>query len=312
MDLQERSAMALDWNDLKVLLAVIEHGSTRRAAAALGVEQTTCARRIAALEQQLGLKLFHREAAGYQATANAMALRDLAANAAAKVADFERMARAEARRSGGPVRITCEEFFARTVVAPAVQHFSQKMPDVVVEIDISREYRDLCGGEADLAIRPGREPQEPGLIRRKLGDDFWDVYCSHEYARQFGTPAGVADLRDHGLVCFEPLLEGTRAAGFGSNVRQVTNTVGGALAMIESGTGIGALPRIMALESSKLLRCFTIPEAVFGVWLLYPERVHDSPAVRALTPLIADRFKQYFHAGTASARQMMQVLPHED
>jgi DNA-binding transcriptional LysR family regulator len=64
-----------DWNDLRVFAAVLEHGSTARAAKALGVDQTTCARRIAALEAALGLELFTRDATGYQPTPAAEVLR---------------------------------------------------------------------------------------------------------------------------------------------------------------------------------------------------------------------------------------------
>ena len=58
-----------DWNDLRYLVAVAEQGSTLKAGRSLRVSQTTVARRLAALEEALGLTLFERRSAGYALTA---------------------------------------------------------------------------------------------------------------------------------------------------------------------------------------------------------------------------------------------------
>lgn len=66
--------MTLDWDNLRYFLAVMEHGSTKRAAVALRVDQTTCARRIGALEASIGLELFTRESGRYLPTKDALEL----------------------------------------------------------------------------------------------------------------------------------------------------------------------------------------------------------------------------------------------
>jgi len=84
-----------DWNDLRYFLAVVDHGSTLSAGRALKVSQTTVARRVAALEEALGLVLFDRRQAGYELTPAGALLVDLARAIPTAATPFEESAAAE-------------------------------------------------------------------------------------------------------------------------------------------------------------------------------------------------------------------------
>lgn len=282
--------MKLDWDDLRFFLAVIEHGSTKRAATALRVDQTTCARRIAALEASLGLKLFRREAGGYKPTADALELRQSAEAVGRAAAAFEAEAAGRRRRGAQKIRLTSEELFVPTVIVPAVARFTQANPDIQVEIDISGEIRDLGRGEADVAIRGGLEPTDPALIRRKLTDDPMGIYCSETYA---DPPAATADLFRHPLACLAVQVDFIERAGLGGNIQHVANGFGALRAIIASGSAVGPLSRIVARGADNLKLCYEIslPSAI---WLLYPERLRESRPVRRLAKIIADEFATSF------------------
>ena len=115
----------LDWNDLRYFLAVARDGSTLAAARSLRVSQTTVARRIAALEDALDLHLFEKRQAGYVLTPIGQDLVDHAKQAEVAFDSFAEAAAAQSRAVSGAVKITTEEIYATTVLAPILIELHQ-------------------------------------------------------------------------------------------------------------------------------------------------------------------------------------------
>src|SRR3954469_14312021 len=105
----------LDWNDLRHFLAVARTGSTLAAGRSLRVSQTTAARRVAALEAELGLTLFERRPVGYRLTPVGEALLEKAEGMEKAAELFADSAAAQSREIKGTVRLTLEEIFAVTL-----------------------------------------------------------------------------------------------------------------------------------------------------------------------------------------------------
>jgi DNA-binding transcriptional LysR family regulator len=300
--LQKRSPrMKLDWDDLRYFLAVIEHGSTKRAAAALRVDQTTCARRIGTLQATLGLELFTRESGRYVPNEHALDLVDTARSMQAAAEAFGDRANGRKRAQGRKIRVSSDEALTRSVIVPAVARFSQLYPDIQVEIDISNKRRDLQAGEADIALRGGLEPNEPGIVRQKLADDPIGVYCSWDYP---SPPQSLDELPGHPVACLDIVRGRFEAAGLGSNVKHVVNSNSALRAFVAEGDVVGVLPAIVADEPPALRRCFWV-NAPTGVWVVYAERLRDLPEIRKLGRLIADEFIR------ARARNATDRLPTE-
>ena len=268
----------LDWDDCRFFLAVIDNGSTKRAAKALKVDQTTCARRIASLETALGLELFSRDEGRYRPTPDALDLVETAA------ASFGALADAKKRVRSHNFRITGEEAMAAAFIFPAVARFTRLHPDVHVEVDVSSDKRDLIAGEADVAVRGGTAPDEPGLMRRKLADDQFGFYCSESYA---GPPATPAELPHHPIACFEVVRSRLAAHGLGDNVRHVTNSASALRRIIEEGTVIGPLPRSVAGAAPPLRLCFAV-DVESAIWLVYPERLRGEKRLKELGRLLSE------------------------
>lgn len=159
-----------DWDDLRCFLAVALQGSTLGAAKSLKLHQTTVARRIEALEQALGLRLFDRSAAGYALSSAGADLLPFAQEVGGAAAAFGERAALNGRRSRQIVRITTSDVLASLIITPALPAFAAAHPDVQIHTVIDDRKLDLAKGEADLALRVGTRPKDGDLIVRSLAE----------------------------------------------------------------------------------------------------------------------------------------------
>lgn len=277
---------AWNWDDIRCFLAVLREGSSLRAAEKLGVNQTTVARRIAALEAALDVALFHRTASGYEPTQAALSLREAAEALEAAGDRFAALAETQARGTNRVLRVSASTFFADAIAA-AVARFHQSAPGVLVEVDYTDEVRDLCAGQADLAFRGGFAPEGKGLIVRQLWKEVSGFYCTAAYASRAGMP-DRANIARHAIVMLSgKALDLAFAGGLGSSVAQVVNSLEGLIAAIRSGAFVGAVPDTFARTMPDLIKCFDVPELPLGAWLVFPERWRDDRAHRQLRDLLA-------------------------
>ena len=290
----------LDWNDLRYFLAVADHGSTLAAGRSLRVSQTTVARRIAALEEALGLTLFEKRQAGYMLTPAGEGLVDRARSVEDAAESFGEASAALARDSTGMVRLTTQEIFANTLLAPILRELHELHPQIIIEIDTQQELLRLGDGEADIALRSTAGEQSAGVVGRSLCIDDWTLYCSREYADRHGVPRTREDLKRHSIigggggklwVHYEAWL---RKLGLEDRVAMHHATSTGLLSGVRSGFGLGVLPCIVADAEPDLIRCLP-PRTDHGrqMWLLTHERVRHTPRVRLVIDFLYDRLMRH-------------------
>ena len=157
----------IDWDQVRVFLAVARAGQLAGAAARLGLDVSTVSRRLDRLEDELGVHLFDRTRDGTIATAAAEAMLPAAEDMERSLAMFAAARDAIETIAEGLVRMTAPPGVADAFVAPLLARFHQKYPRVVVELDASMAYADLTRREADLALR-GMRPRSGDLIAVKL------------------------------------------------------------------------------------------------------------------------------------------------
>lgn len=286
----------LDWNDLRYFLGVAEHGSTLAAGRALRVSQTTVARRIAALEEALGLPLFERRQAGYALTPAGEGLLDRARQVGSAAFAFAEAAAAEKRDTSGTVRITTQEIFAVTLLAPMLRELHERHPEIMIELDDSQDFRDLGEGEADIALRSAYGDLGTGIVGRRLGPDDWTLYCSRDYAAQHGVPATRAELRKHAFIggggpkLWRAYSAWLHDLGLDDRIIMHHASAMGMMSAIRSGLGIAVLPCIIADAEPDLIQCVP-PKDDHGrsMWLVTHERVRHTPRVRAVIDFLYER-----------------------
>lgn len=301
-------ANMLDWNDLRYFLAVARDGSTLAAGRALRVSQTTVARRIAALEEAVGLTLFEKRPAGYALTAAGDELLDHAEAVEAAALKFDSAAGASTRDVSGTVRLTAEEIFSVTLFAPLLRELHDLHPGIVIELDSGQALRDLGAGEADIALRSTVGDQAAGLVGRQICVDDWTLYCSRDYAERHGVPKSREELRDHALIGggggnlwrhYEAWL---KQIGLEDRVAMHHATSTGLLSGVRSGFGIAVLPCIVADAETDLLRCLPPRSGHKRIlWLLTHDRVRRSPRVRTVIDFLYERLRAHVRKLEAAA-----------
>ena len=289
----------LDWNDLRYFLAVAREGSTLAGGRALHVSQTTVARRISALEEAVGVRLFGRRQAGYALTPAGEGLLKHALLVEQSALSFEQSAYQLAREIKGIVRITSEEIYTQGLLAPFLRELHDLFPDIVIDIHNSHKLANLGNGAADIALRISSKELQPDLVGRRLCVDHWTLYCSRDYAIRNGSPSSVEDLQSHPIVGgggdmwpqYRALLV---SLGLEKQVAMHHPSSTGLLSAVRSGFGIAVLPCVVADGDPELVRCIAPREGHSrALWLLTHERVRHTPRVRAVVDFLYDRLSKY-------------------
>ena len=189
----------MNWDGLKFFLAIAKAGSLSEAASQLNVNHSTVFRRLNALEQDLGVRLFDRRRTGYDLTEAGSDLLAAVEEIEANVLRVERKAAGESEVLAGPVRLTTTASLARDYVAPRLVTFKDQHPDITIDISVADSDFDLARREADLALRATPAPPDFLVGRRILGLP-WFIHGSNGYLKGAGTPTEMKALKGHRVI----------------------------------------------------------------------------------------------------------------
>ncbi|MBE7213019.1 MAG: LysR family transcriptional regulator [Gluconacetobacter diazotrophicus] len=157
----------MDWDDLRIVLAVARAGSLGGAARMLGRSQPTMGRRLRALELGVGHVLFQRTADGFLLTDEGAVVLDHAERMEREALALERQLAGEDEDLDGTLRVTASDWFAAHVLAPVLVEFVAAHPRIVVEMLSGTRILSLSRREADLAFRT-MPFDEPEVVSRRL------------------------------------------------------------------------------------------------------------------------------------------------
>lgn len=194
MNARHTDLAGIDWDQVRVFLAVARAGQLASAGARLGLDVSTVSRRVDRLESELGVHLFDRTKEGTRITAAAEAILPAAEEMERALAQFVTAKDAIETTAEGVVRLTCPPGVADAFVAPLLARFYEKYPRVVVELDASIGYADLTRREADLALRANR-PHSGDLVAVKVVTTRAIPMTSPEYAEELGRIKKWSDAR---------------------------------------------------------------------------------------------------------------------
>jgi len=185
--------------DYDLFVAIVEAGSISAAARMGGVSVASLSKRLARLEQRLGVRLVHRTTRRLVPTAAGQELLDvLGPMRAALRAAEDRIAGREALIAG-PLRMTAPTSFGRLHVVPHLPAFLERHPGIDLSIDLSDEFVDLLDGTYDLGIRIGARIGG-GLVGHRLATSHRVLCAAPAYLERFGEPAEIGDLARHRLL----------------------------------------------------------------------------------------------------------------
>lgn len=294
----------MNLNDLASFVHVVELGTISAAAEAEGVPKSTISRRIARLEDELGVELLRRSARSFALTDDG---RMLHARSVAAVQELNEVATrlhecSEVPR--GRLVITAPPDIAGSAgFATLLAEYRQSCPEVRIEVRLEARYVDLQREGVDVALRAheGEIPGEGGLMARSLGYARAAFYASPSYLARQQAPSTLAELADHELVLHK-LLVGRSLTLLSAAGEQVVklgpspfllNDFGLAQRLIEAGAGIGMLAASWArpsLAAGVLVEVLPDWSAHLGrLSLVWPASRQLAPSVRAFVAHATER-----------------------
>ena len=273
----------MDWDDLRFFLALARAGTVSGAGKALGVNHTTVSRRVTALEDKLGTRLFDRTGDGYRITQAGEELLGLAEQMEETANTVKRRAAGRDAELTGRLSVTMPYDFANNVVLPGFQAFLDRFPGISVALNTSTTRLDLTAREADLAVRLTAAPPEH-LVGRKLLPMRHGLYVSPDYwAAHAGRPSlilfGAPDRPEWATQHFPDAPVALR-----------TDNVGSMLVAVMNGFGIARLPCFIGdAEASvrRLDRPMTLSD--WGVWSLNHVDLRDTAKVRVCREFLQEQ-----------------------
>ncbi|MHB1205187.1 MAG: LysR family transcriptional regulator [Rhodospirillaceae bacterium] len=284
-----RTTGRLDWDKLRVFHAVADAGSFTRASETLNLSQSAVSRQISALEESLGVSLFHRHARGLILTEQGDLLYKTVHDVFAKLNNVETLLTETKENAEGLLRVTTTVAFGSVWLTSRMKEFIRAYPGIEVMLRLDDRELDLAMREADVALR-FNEPRQPDLVQRHLGSLRGCVYASPDYLKERGTPQTLEDLKGHDLVIFGEgvtpvasinwLPELLQKKNISPQVALRVNNIYGIYRAVQAGIGIGALPEYFMQEGRGIVR--VLPDT-FGppldCYFVYPEELRQSARV---------------------------------
>ncbi len=272
------------WDDLRILLAVHRNKSFLVAGQTLGVATSTVARRIEALEKNVGRPLVHRGNAGTVLDPDALRLVALGEELELGLAALRRVDDDEA--VSGTVRISLSEGFVKPVTK-LLANLRVKHPALAIELSSESRVVDLARREADIGIRIARTTS-PTVISRFIGRGATGLFASRDYVQRRlpGTRLTRAAAPMHDWVCMNKELERMpherwlRAYGATRFVFRSNSSVGIEQAVL-SGIGIGLLTESQRTDGLVQLELEDSPPPV-EVFIAFHRDAKKTPRVRAV------------------------------
>lgn len=292
-----------NWNDIRVLLVVAQEGSTLAAASVIGMNQTTVARRIDALEHALKLKLFERDNRGYQLTSQGLALLDATKAMRGAANDVLNAAEHLRRDDQGLIRFAGNAEAMQRFGVKLVSAFREKNADIQFQLQIDvawdKSQSPLETGKSDLALRPLDEISGDTLVTKKIARFPLGIYCSRTYHSVFGAPRSLEEAKSHKFLLFsEDIARVMKAVSWlndqldPSQILYEVNAVSSMVAALQSGEAIGMLPCVTGDATSDLVPCFRHEELYHTLWLVASRESYGRPTVRKFMAFAGQYYKQ--------------------
>lgn len=281
-----------NWNDLKLVLAIARSGTLVGGAAALGVNHSTAYRRLAALEDRIGSRLFERLPGGvYETTPEGERFATTAERVEAETLALGRDVAGSDRRLVGALRVTSSETLPYAVLTSQLARFRVAHPGIVVELNIDNRVLSLSRREADVALRVAR-PREPDLFGRKLADVGWTLYGT----AQLLAGGNVTDIGAHDMIGWGADLSGVASADWliehvpAHRIVYRANSLLNQFTAARAGIGLVLLPCYLGDIEPGLVRALPepIPELTRELWIVTHSDLRKTARVRAFFDIVGD------------------------
>ncbi|MEX2696374.1 LysR family transcriptional regulator [Rhizobium mongolense] len=283
----------MNWDDVRIFLAVARTGQILAASKRLGLNHATLSRRVTSLEEALKTRLFTRRTNGCELTAEGEVF----------LASAERMetemlaAQANLGRTdtaiAGTVRVGAPDGFGVSFLAPRIGRLIERHPELKIQlVPVPRSF-SLSQREADIAITLER-PEQGRLVSSKLTDYTLGLYASRGYAEQNGLPDNNEALKQHRRIGYVEDLLFSQSLNFTGEVMRnwsagfEISSATGQTEAVRSGAGIGILHDYIARQYDELVRILPDVSIRRAYWTTYHETARDLVRVRTVADFLQE------------------------
>ncbi len=294
----------MDWDKLRIFHSAAQAGSFTHAGEALNMSQSAVSRQVSALEQDLGVPLFHRHARGLLLTEQGELLYRTAREVLMKLEAVQSRLTDTREKPSGTLRVTTTVGLGSTWLTSRLHEFIDLYPDMDLRLIFDNDELDLSMREADVAIRL-RQPTQPDLIQRKLFTVHFHLYAAPAYLQRFGSPKTVEELDDHRIIIFgehAPAylrdMNWLETAGLPpGQSRRVVLRINNVMAIkraVQRGIGIAILPDYLNEDDSGLVQL--LPEAEvpsFDTYFVYPSELKNTARITAFRDFLVAKAERW-------------------
>ena len=288
-------------NDIAVFVRVVDSGSFTAAAERLGISKSVVSKYVTRLEDRLGARLLNRTTRRLSLTEAGSVFYERSRQGLADIEDAQAEVSRLQGEPRGKLRLNAPMSFGILHVAPALPEFLNLHPDVTVDMNLDDRIVDMIEEGFDVSVRISELP-DSSLVARRLGPCHHAIVATPAYLERCGTPRTPEELRDHNIITYRYQESALEWHFLTPGNKPISVAVSGSLMMNNSlavrealleGVGITRTPTFVVgkdIQEGRLipvLREYQILEVT--IFLVYPQRRHLSPKVRAFVDFMAKR-----------------------
>lgn len=284
---------------IAIFATVVDEGTFRGAATALGLAPSRVSETVSELEKALGVTLLYRSTRQLSLTSEGRVLHEKAKAMLANVESGLDAINPASTDPQGNLRVTAPAFVVQTDLVDAFASFARRYPKIALTFDFSDEPRDLIRDGFDVSIRAGWL-EDSEFMARSIGQADRLLVAAADYAAQKPPPHHPRDLEDWDWVRFAMRPDQTALTGAGGDVATVTgrshvvvNTAEALYEFAARGLGVTAIPEHMAcrgFERGELVHVLPDwslkPLGLFAVW---PDQSRRENLTTMFVRFLADR-----------------------
>lgn len=285
--------MTTNINNIPIYLEVVRQGNFSKASRELGVPLSKVSKSVAALEDDLKVKLLNRTTRKISLTDEGRVFFDLAVKGIDQITGAQETIRDMNQEPSGKIKILLPYSFGKAQMTPVLSDYLKKYPDVSFEIIFSDEKHDLIKEGFDLALVTGAQ-KDSTYISRKLCSLRSIICCSADYIAKAGEINKPEQLAEHNCILYSYSIpvkqwkfkQNNENHQISVNGNIIANSSGSLLSFLKAGLGIGRLPTFLAspcIENGdlvQLLKYYSMPTVDLN--LVYPHRDYVPFKTRAL------------------------------
>ena len=290
--------------DIAVFVQVVDSGSFTAAAERLEISKSVVSKYVSRLEDRLGARLLNRTTRRLSLTEVGHVFYERSRKGLADIEDAELEVSRMQGTPRGTLRLNTPMSFGIMHIAPGLAEFMRQYPDVTVDMNLNDRIVDVIDEGYDVSIRIAELP-DSSLVARRLAPCRHAIVAAPEYLEAHGTPRTPAELQDHNIITYRYQESAQEWHFHAADNKASAVPVAGSLtvdnslairAALLAGVGIGRTPTFVVGEDIRegrlvsLLKGYETLEV--SIYLVYAQRRHMSPKVRAFLDFMAARIRE--------------------